>query len=212
MTSLLHLTADFVENMANPARGVAANEEAAMRFAKYLSQEGSGNDFLSEARALRDPDTFSPHGWLWILNWTKTRRQKMNDDLLFDLCETWSNVFFKCAVLDHATRFERVGKPDQDPEELTTFPHSLLRRLLESVIGRAADEEGQHIRLREAESLLVALLQTGHDLTIRAAAALLHHPWAGQRDLNRSFQQLLDGLEDETRDVWERALKPPTIP
>jgi hypothetical protein len=64
-------------------------------------------------------------------------------------------------------------------------------------------------RTRHAESVLVALLQLGREITLDAASSLLHHRWEGQTKLLQFYRLLWEGLDEETQKAWEIRLQPP---
>lgn len=214
MTAFLRLASDFIEGMTNPALGVRVNEDQALRFAECLKSEGFESQFLAEVRRLRDPDTLSSFGWLWLLNWAKAHELTLEEDLLFELCETWPNVFFKSTLLDHATRHVSSPTSVMDGEDIHNFSHRLIARLMVAATEQPqrATEGRASVRTKSAEQLLVALLQTGHDLTLDAARLLLRHPWPGQVDLLVYYWSLCDELDQETVAAWTQRIQPPRRP
>src|SRR4026208_239719 len=104
MSDVLALSSDFIERMSNPAYGVSVNEDYSIRFGKMLTSDGFDDMLQHEARRLRNVDTLSSHGWLWLLDWAKSRNISLDDELLLDLTERWSSVFMQVSVIDLATQ------------------------------------------------------------------------------------------------------------
>jgi len=210
MEQILTLASDFIEHMSNPAYGLRVNEDYSLRFAALLSSEEFPGLLGREVTRLEDPSTLSPHGWLWLLGWARSEGIPLKDSLLLHLTETWSSVFMQVAAIDLATRHVEWKRRDSvDP--LQKFRHPFLRKLM-TRCTYADDEESRvhkHVQTARAESLLVALMQVGTDITLDAASALLNHPWTGRPFLVDFFWSLCSELDEETREIWVSRLRPP---
>ena len=68
MTPLLTLARDYLERMSNPALGVAMNESYALKFGALLLEDKLQWQLADEIKQLRDPQTLTSHGWLWLLD------------------------------------------------------------------------------------------------------------------------------------------------
>lgn len=202
MPDLLSLASDFFERMANPAYGSVVNDEYALRLGALLTDERTQSFFAREAERLSDPDALTAYGWLWFLGYARARSLRLSDELLLRLAERWSSVPMLVTVIDVATG---------DEERAERWLESLVQRV--TFIEEQPDEL-QHERDfgANAESLLVALLQTGNEPSLSAARNLLRRDWRGQRRLLQLFWSLTDELDDDTRRLWISMLAPPPRP
>ena len=66
-----------------------------------------------------------------------------------------------------------------------------------------------HIDTRRSETVLIALMQVGREITLDAASTLLNHQWIGQPRLVEFFWSICRGLDDETQHLWVSRLRPP---
>jgi hypothetical protein len=222
MSDLLFLAKDFIERMANPAYGLVANEEYALQFATLLQREGFEQKFLQEIREVKDRDTLSSYGWLWLIGWAKSRNIDLPTDLLVELFEEWSDVFIKTNVLDLATRNAENGVPGDVNISIEHFADEFLQRVMLSAVriereefrgfGQASDEQEEFRRpdavpaIGRAEALLVSLLQVGRPITLNAALIFLNYKWQGQRHMQIFFFLLYDKLDEESQAAWRRSL------
>jgi len=238
MSDLLFLASDYIERMSNPVYGVSMNEDYGLKLATLLRREGFEASLTEEIRSLRDPNTLTSFGWLWLFGWARARNIALDEDLLIALYEEWSSEFIKAAIVELATQdFKYSPNPIPKPYPTQTslieeFPNRFLSRIMAQAT-RVSDakldpsedrpsaqrnamspEEEQNQFEQEpstelAESTLIALLQVGSDITTDAAKVLLEHEWPGKDQLLESFREILDGLEPETRKVWITRLEPP---
>ena len=220
MSDVLALSSDFIERMSNPAYGVSVNEDYSIRFGKMLTSDGFDDMLQHEARRLRNVDTLSSHGWLWLLDWAKSRNISLDDELLLDLTERWSSVFMQVSVIDLATQNAEWTRR-QSVATVEGFQNRWLSKLMQRSTTLPSEELSQADSLRQAlpsseyistnraENVLIALLQVGRDITVDAAATLLRHDWAGHTKLVRFFWSCYDGLDNETQLVWKSRLQPP---
>jgi hypothetical protein len=212
MSQVLALASDFIERMSNPAYGVRINEEYSLRFAELLSSEGFDELLRREMRQLRDPDALTPHGWLWLLGWARSKKISLDDKLLLRLTETLTSVFMLVVTIDLATKKTDWGHRNT-VVSLHEFYHpwllELMRRCTEK--GGEKDTGNDYIDTKRAETVLIALMQVSSDITVDAASTLLNHHWTGQYQLLRFFWSLCDQFDDETRDMWISRLRPPKL-
>lgn len=221
MSPLLTLASDFIERMTNPAYGIRVNEDHAQRFATLLRTEGFSSQFEQEAKLLTSADSLTPHGWLWLLTWARSRNVQLDEELLLTLADTWSSVFMLASVIDVATSaidelrprgqkrrldFETEAEETRRvrPVALQQIDHLFLRTLLQQVTHVHPEAEG--LRTGRAEATLVALLQIGSDVTLAAASSLLHHRWRGRDELLTFYRSLYEELDPETQQVWNARL------
>jgi hypothetical protein len=207
---LLSLASDFMERMSNPAHGIRVNEDYALRFAALQSSDGFEELLRREIEQLEEPDTLSPHGWLWLLSWARSKNIPLNERLLFGLAESFSSVFMQVTIIDLATRWSKWQRRNV-VTPLEGFDHHWLSALLRRCTSsqREEDPEPDEVDTMRAETVLVALMQVGSELTLDAASTLLNHRWAGQHQLVQFFLALCDGVDEETRDNWISRLRPP---
>jgi hypothetical protein len=209
MSPFFVLASDFVERMANPAYGIRVNEDHALRFATLLEREEVRSRLREEALELSSPDSLTPHGWLWLLTWARSRRVQLNEELLLDLADTWSSVFMQTLTIDVATIdvLDATGETTVHPSSLSNIEHPFLRRLLQRVTRiEEASAKSEQPPMQRAENTLLALLQIGRGVTLNAAVSLLSHHWGGQSSLLESYRALRAGLDDETRKIWDERL------
>lgn len=214
MNQMLMLASDFLERLSNPAYGLRINEEYSLRFAQLLSSDQFPDLLLDDLQSVDDPNALSPHGWFWLLGWTRSKGITLKDSLLLHLTDTWSSVFMQVAAIDHATRHVKWVHGDFVPS-VEEFENSFLRKLMMNCTywGDVKEhQEPRHVQKTRAESLLVALMQVGTDITLDAASALLNHRWRGQIHLTGFFWSLCNGLEEETKKEWISRLHPPKPP
>lgn len=210
MSRVLALASDFIERMSNPAYGIRVNEDYALRFAALLSSDGFDGLMREEVTQLQDPETLSAHGWLWLLNWARSKEMSLNGELLLQLTTKFTNVFMQVAVIDLATRRADWARRETIPP-LEKFDHPWLSNLLHGCTYVPAEDEMEvgYVDTRRAETILTALMQVGSDIALDAASALLNHDWIGRSSLQRFFWSLCDELDDETRAHWISRLHPP---
>ena len=213
MSDVLTLASDFIDKMSNPAHGIHVNEDYSLRFASLLESEGFEGLLRREATRLNNKNTLTPNGWLWLLGWARSKDVALDDTLLLDLSEYWSSISMQVSTIEIATR-NTIWSRRQRISSLEEFEHPWLAQLLQRCTTVADEDniETNNIRARNAQNILVALLQVGSDLTLDAATTLLHHRWPGQRALLEFFWRLVDGLDDETQDVWISNVQPPQRP
>jgi len=208
--------------MANPADGAVVNEEHALQFATLLQRKGFEEQFLQEIREVRDKEALSPHGWLWLTGWAKSKDIELPTELLVDLFKEWSDVFVKTNVLDLATRTAEYRPPRELYISITDFPNDFLRQVMLSAVRVEREEfpgfedfpdEREEFRRLEAlpamgraEALLVSLLQVGRPITLWAASAFLRHEWQGHRHTEAFFWLLYDKLDRESQDAWSQSI------
>lgn len=212
MSQVLALASEFIERMSNPAYGIRENEEYSMRFGVLLTSEGFDDMLRRELVQLKDPESLSPHGWLWLLNWARSKEIPLNEKLLMHLTENLSSVFMQVLAVDLATRWADWA-PRKTVAPLKDFAYpwlsELLRRCTE-VHDEKTTRAGQ-IDTRRSEAVLIALMQVGSDITLDAASTLLNHRWIGQELLVQFFWSLCNELDDETHDMWVSRLHPPKL-
>ncbi len=224
MSELLTFARDYIERMSNPVYGYSVNEDYATRFATLLRSEGFEKRLNQQIRGLRDRNTLTSYGWLWLLEWTKSRRIDLSEELLMDLFEEWSSVFVRCDIVDVGTHNADYPGSYVEDSSLTEFPNSFLARIMlratrspeeRSRLDSKLAPEDHRAQANEpstalAGSTLIALLQVGRPITLAAAAVLLRHKWEGQEQLLRLFWAICDSLDAETREAWIKRLSPPS--
>ena len=104
MSHVLALASEFIERMSNPAYGIKENEDYALRFGTLFKSEGFEDMLREEIAQINDTKILSPHGWLWLLSWARSKNVSLNDSLLLDLCKSQSSVFMQVLTIDVATR------------------------------------------------------------------------------------------------------------
>jgi hypothetical protein len=210
MSELLTLARDYIDRMANPSYGYVTNEDYSLRFAQLLTREGFESSLRDEIRASRDTDALTSNGWLWLIQWARTRQIEMDEDLLLGLFEEWSSLPARCAIVDLAT-YKSELRPGPD-SQLSEFPHRFLARIMRAAtqtedLKRKDRPLPERLRLTaRAESVLVVFLQVGTPLTLAAATALLRYRWQGHDELSEYLILLAETLDPETRKVWGQRL------
>ena len=225
MSEILTLARDYIERMANPVYGSSVNEEYSIRFASLLSLDGFESRLNEEISSLEDRNTLTSYGWLWLLEWAKSRRITLNEELLVGLFEEWSSVFVRSDIVDVAT--QRAEAPGGNVRNFSVkeFPNRFLTRIMVRATERPEERERsdsqrfhEDNRKREnvpstamAESALISFMQVGRPITLDAAAVLLRDEWQGQEHLLRYFWAKLDSIDEETRANWIKRLDPPSL-
>jgi len=102
------------------------------------------------------------------------------------------------AVIDLAT----LGLDWRGRDTVSTiegFDHPWLSDLLRKCTLTHSDEEADYVRVdtTHAETVLVALMQIGREITLDAASVLLNHRWMGQLQLVQFFWSICNELDDE---------------
>ena len=212
MSQVLALASEFIERMSNPAYGIIENEDYAMRFGALLKSEGFEKMLGHEVALMRNPDSLSPHGWLWLLGWARSKAIDPDEGLLMHLSESLSSVFMQVSVIEVATRAAK-WEPQGNEVPIEDFQHQWLSRLMLGCITfqdkQRKSKSDAHIDTRRAEVILVALMQVGSDVTLDAARSFLHHHWAGHNMLVKFFWSLCDELDEDTKKEWVSRLNPP---
>ncbi len=210
MSHILTLASDFIERMSNPAYGIKVNEDYSLRFATLLSSEGFDKMLREEAKEVTNPDTLTPHGWLWLLGWARSKDIELNPKLLLHLTQHWSSVFMQVLAIELATRRVEWERPNQTMS-LEDFRNSWLKSLMYDcvAIDKKVHDEQNEIHTGQAENVLIALMQIGSDVTLDAASTLLNHNWPGQAKLLKFFWLRIEGLDEKTQKNWHVRLRPP---
>ena len=210
MSQVLTLASEFIERMSNPAYGIRENEDYTMRFGSLLASEGFDDMLRREVAQLTNPESLSPHGWFWLLSWARSKNISLDEKLLLNLSERLSSVFMQVAIIDVATRMvDWKRRETVTPLQKFDYPwlSELLRRCTKGHIEK--DSRPHHIDTRRSETVLIALMQVGSDITLDAASTLLNHRWSGQSLLVKFFWSLCRELDEETREEWVSRLHPP---
>lgn len=218
MSSLLQIAAEFIDRMTNPVYGAQINDEYAQRFAALLDDDFE-QSLRREVKTLDSTSALTPHGWTWLLDWARTNDTSIDDQVLLRLCEEWESTAFKAAAIESA-----VGGREVQADivgGVGEFPDLWLRQLLSNAIASPAGYDRDSFvdrpvtfprHSRHVQSLLLALLLVDEDITIQAAAVLLHEPWRGHDALLEYFWSRFDALDEETQSIWARRLEPPPRP
>lgn len=221
MSPLFYLASDFIDRMTNPRYGTRENEEYTLKFAELLRDEGSDRILREEAGRISDVNTLTPYGWIWLLNWVRSAKIRLDEDLLSGLIEQWHSPIVMALIIDVATQ---ASQQERSLRVLNIYQlgNEWLRALLTKCVtipenegGEGDSSNGKSEGYREApdmsfaQNVLVALLQSGSIVSLNAAAAFLWHRWTGQGRLLEFFYQRLALLDEETRVLWNENLDPP---
>jgi hypothetical protein len=200
MADLLMLGAEFFDRLSNPAYGIRTNEDYSLRLASLLDSDGFGDFVRQEVARMRDPDSLTVHGWLWLLTWARANDARISAALLFDLVRRWSSVFMQVLIVDLAT-WDEKDRPADRSEWLSNY--------LQWSVDVAGDAgERRDVDTRRAETAFIALLQVGRPITIEAAARLLRREWVGRPQLFEFYRNWTEGLDEESREMWTSRLDP----
>jgi hypothetical protein len=225
MSEILILARDYIERMANPVYGSSVNEEYSIRFATLLSLDGFESRLNEEISGLKDRNTLTSYGWLWLLEWAKSRQISLDEELLVGLFEEWSSVFVRSDIVDVATQRSDEVSGNFRNFSVKEFPSTFLSRIMvratrlpEEVERQESQKFPEENRKREtvpstamAESALISFMQVGRPITLDASAVLLRDEWQGQQHLLRYFWAKLDSIDEETRANWIKRLDPPSL-
>jgi hypothetical protein len=208
MSQILALASEFIEHMSNPAYGIRVNEDYEMRFGSLLASEGFDDMLRREVAQLKDPQSLSPHAWFWLLNWARSKKIPLYEDLLLHLSESLSSVFMQVAIIDVATRWS-AWEPHDFVIPLEKFQHPWLSKLMLGCTKFNENDNIYYVDTRRSETVLIALMQVGSSITLDAASTLLNHPWRGHSLLVEFFWSIWRELDHETRENWITHLHPP---
>ncbi len=203
MSDFLALGREYIDKMANPAHGLAVNEEYSIHFARLLRSEEFEFRLREEIEQLRDRTTLTSYGWLWLLGWAKSKQIRLSEELLFRLFTEWSSVFMRCAVVDAATE-EHTGRRGEN-----AFLTHVVATATQDIALERGSEQQRETSIGMAESLLIALLQVGKPVTIDTASHLLWREWKGQEQLIEFYWSVWETLDEETQQVWIERIQPP---
>jgi hypothetical protein len=204
MSPLFYLGSDFIDRMTNPRYGARENEEYALKFAELLKDEVAGRLLREEAEKISDVNTLPLYGWIWLLNWARSAEIKLNANLLSGLMEQWQSPVVMALIIDVATQPGQDGRSRRVPD-IDQLGNEWLRTLLEKCVVVPENEESF------AQNVLIALLQSGTDVSLDGAAALLQHRWTGGRRILEFFYQRLALVDEDTQAVWIQNLDPPRL-
>ncbi len=210
MSHVLTLASVFIERMSNPAYGIKENEDYSFRLGDLLKSKDFESMLNEEITQISNPETLSPHGWLWLLSWARAKKISLDNSLLLDLCMSQSSVFMQVSIIDVATRQSEWEQMPNDIH-LKEFKHKWLANLMHRCtdVHHEKESEFEYIDTRRSEMILVALMQVGSDITIDAAKALLHHQWIGHNSLDKYFRSLCGEMDEETKNIWYSRLNMP---
>lgn len=211
MKAILALASEFIEGLANPDRGLAVNEGYGARLAELTAVDPEFEISLAVAAnelTAEDVGLLPRSGWLWYARWLHAHDALLPDDLLVALYEGSQDNWFQLRILGTATRhpisIARLGdRPiiSQD-DPLTPF----LARILERALGGGAPDVQAELRFALAWRLLVQFMQLSDDVALACGALLLSSRWEGREWLQSRFEELIGGLDPDTRDAWRSRL------
>ncbi|GAA4363855.1 hypothetical protein [Nocardioides caricicola] len=218
MSGLLRLANEFLERMMNPSYGPLLNDEYAMRLGELLADEHTSDQLAQEATRLTRVDELSAHTWLWLLG--QPQADAIDRGLLGYLCIEFEAAAFRARVIDSALRDNPRLEPGEvyvsGRQSIQELENVWLRDLVATVVQLGDDSEGTQAPSSDsagnfrgpdpynAQSMLVALLSVGRRDCHEAAAALLHHEWAGQDALLRSFDSRMTSMDEASQTQWTR--------
>ena len=181
MSQVLTLASDFIERMSNPGYGIQVNEDYSMRLGVLLSTDRLEGLLHREIKELVDPESLTPHGWFWLLRWTRARGVPIHEKLLLHLADSFSSTFMQVALIDVAT-LNVDWYPRDGVATIEEFDNRYLSELLRRCTHPAREDDGEHVHIdtKRSETVLVALMQIGRDITLDAANTLLNQQWIGQ--------------------------------
>ena len=207
MTSLLILARDSLERAANPAYGVAANDEHAARLAAVIGP-ADVERFMSEVARLDDPANLTSYGWAWVLEFAISHNVALDRELLSDLCQRWDVPALKALVIEAAIEFDQPAEPNAEVVEwLTRVVERAAPLLVLPDDDRLVDDDETYslgeIDTGSAEALLTALLVVGTESTINAARQLFARQWLGSRQLDDFVRSNLNDSDPLARVPWQ---------
>jgi hypothetical protein len=209
MSILISLASDFIDKMNNPSYGVLINEEYSLKFNDLLGQENFNQVLRNEIAQVKNADELTSYGWLWLLKWCRANEVELSQVLTKELMRRWANVFIQISIIDLATfrEEERIsGGISNQPE----FNNSWLKDVVMETLQDSAQlrdnlNEGE-TNTRDAENLLITLLQMGNRISLLAAKYLLSYQWRGQQKLRNFLRQRYARLDEETKIEWMETL------
>lgn len=202
MSTLLTLAADFFEKMQNPEYGSVTNDEYSHRFALLIRGERNIERISTEIVQLRRENELTAGGWLWVLKWAKARRLKLNKELLISLAKSYASVPMLFPIVSYSTAFSE-WEPHTDIYSIQDSRFGIIGDIMSFGVREPIDgEEIENIDVHYSESLLLALLQVEHPMTLDAARSLLNHDWAGMFKLRETYFSFCDDLDEESRENW----------
>jgi hypothetical protein len=212
MSPLFTLVSDYIERMSNPIFGVAVNEDYTARFADLLGEQRMIPQLLEEAKNITDINTFTIHGWNWLLSWCLSDDQNyLSEKTLLNLISQWQSVSMMSKIIRVATL--DASTPGKASRAIDEFPDQWLRELLQVCLYpnpgpdvKNYPEEKRGPNITFCLAVVLALMQVGTDLTIMAAATLLHSKWEGYDELLLRFNSRVELLDAETQVLWRDRL------
>jgi hypothetical protein len=210
VTSLLLLAQELFERAANPAYGVAINDEHSFRLAAALGPEDVER-FASEVARLDDPSTLTSYGWAWVLEFVVGHGIALDGELLTELCQRWDEPALKALVIEAAMEPDGSQRlrPSQDEwlagviDRAAPLPVAVDDRLDDD---RQIDDDQVAlpgaIDTSSAEALLTALLIVGTDAAIASARQLLERRWPGGERLARFVTDRVNDPDPLGRVPW----------
>jgi hypothetical protein len=220
MSTILHLTSDFIERMCDPAFGLDTNETYAMRYAKASESPGfdermdeaiqtltatsriSKHSNEGEVMSTENTGIFSMHGWLWVLRRAQLRKLKMNEDLMLNLIKNFPSILIASVVVETMSRAHAdsdIMKAAKDIKASAWFLR-LVEWATEKESEQQRSESSTGQDSRRPEKIFLALLQAGTIDSLNAATIL-----ATSAKQNERFEQFInDYLETLEGEAAER--------
>jgi hypothetical protein len=211
MSVLIKLASDFIEKMTNPSYGGVVNDDYALKFSVLLNENEFEGRFVEEIQSIDNINSLTSSGWVWILNWLQSKKIELKSEVKVELIKRWLNIILRSLVIE-SSPYAKGKESSVVNSSIYDFDPWLRDVLTWSLQVETELKEGNKdevdVSIRNAESLLFALMQAGTPLSLAAAGALLNHEWYGQGALNNSFEDFCKRLDRETGILWRETLRP----
>src|ERR1700747_2894713 len=103
---------------------------------------GCGRGLREEIAPVRDKESMTSNGWLWLLRWARAKDVEVFEPLLIELFEEWSSIPARCIIVDLATyRAESSRRRTSVREFPNEFLATIMVRATETKGDRRASDE-----------------------------------------------------------------------
>jgi hypothetical protein len=198
MNTLLAITADFFENLTNPAFGRETNDSYDFKFHVLMQNDAETAQRLATASLNRDDvGSMSAAAWLWYLAWRESITDELpSGDFLDALYDETANPILRLRIVEIGVREMQSGQAGYSafgaPENMR---QSWVWDHIRNVVGEgelgSQDADLLQTPIDDAWELLSYLIDIGSSASLDGAHMLLTERWQGARVLRERALDLI---------------------